>query len=319
MRRRGAGSQTGAVDPLVVAPAFAPVAAAVLPRDVVRVVGPDAVAFLQGQLSQDVAALPVGAAAWSLLLAPTGKVEAWLRVHRFGVDELLLDVEAGWGPAVLARLTRFKLRTRAALEEVEGWRLVAVRGPGAAGIDPVEAGGVVRADPGWPQMAGIDLLGPDAAVPDGVPQVPAEDYEAARIACGVPAMGAELTERTIPAEAGRWLVDVSVSFTKGCYTGQELVARLDARGSNVARRLRHVEVGDGPAPGPGAVVVVDGVEVGALTSVATRPGGRAIALAYVGRSVVPPASGVVAWEEREVPAVVRALPAELTAASGPGA
>lgn len=297
---------------------FAPVAAAVIPRDVVRVTGPDAVTFLQGQLSQVVAGLAPGTAAWSLLLQPSGKVEAWLRVHRRGDDELLLDVDAGWGAAVRTRLERFKLRTRAEVEPLEGWHLVAVRGPGSTGVEPDAVGGVVRSEPGWPGLAGIDVLGPDVVVPDGLAVAGVEDYEAARIACGVPAMGAELTERTIPAEAGRWLIGVSVSFTKGCYTGQELVARLEARGTNVARHLRLLEVGGvgggvdgtgGGVPPTGAHVLVEGAEVGTVTSVAARPGARCVALAYVGRSVVPPASGVAAWEGGEVPVVVGELPA----------
>src|SRR5690606_40866239 len=81
-----------------------------LPRDVVRVAGPDAVDYLQGQLSQDVAALGPGEAAWSFLLQPTGKVDAWLRVTRTGDDELVLDVDARHGEAVVARLRRFLLR-----------------------------------------------------------------------------------------------------------------------------------------------------------------------------------------------------------------
>ena len=72
-------------------------------------------------------------------------------------------------------------------------------------------------------------------VPPGDPAA----FEAARIEAGVPAMGREITDKTIPQEAGA-LVEHAVSFTKGCYTGQELVARLDARGNNVARRLRGV-------------------------------------------------------------------------------
>ena len=91
-------------------------------------------------------------------------------------------------------------------------------------------------------------------------------YEAVRIECGVPAMGSELTERTIPAEAGQWVIDRSVSFTKGCYTGQELVARIDSRGGNVPRHLRGIVIDADPPP-VGGVVVADGVEVGTLTSV----------------------------------------------------
>ena len=88
----------------------------------------------------------------------------------------------------------------------------------------------------WGGLAGYDLLGADPVAPDGAVAVSQDDYEAARIEAGFPRHGAELDERTIPAEAG--LVEASVSFTKGCYTGQELVARIDSRGSNVPRHLR---------------------------------------------------------------------------------
>ena len=91
-------------------------------------------------------------------------------------------------------------------------------------------------------LPGVDLVGPVAEVPpDGVRAVLARRptrRSASRPAC--PVMGRELDERTIPAEAG--VVDRSVSFTKGCYTGQELVARIDSRGGNVPRRLRGIVV-----------------------------------------------------------------------------
>jgi folate-binding protein YgfZ len=98
-------------------------------------------------------------------------------------------------------------------------------------------------------------------------------------------MGAELTERTIPAEAG--VVERSVSFTKGCFTGQELVARIDSRGGNVPRHLRLLE-SDDDLP-VGADVLVDGQPVGEITSSA-----RGVALAYVGRAVTVPADATVA-------------------------
>ena len=128
-------------------------------------------------------------------------------------------------------------------------------------------------------------------------------YEAVRIEAGVPAMGAELTERTIPAETG--IVDRTVSFTKGCYTGQELVARIDSRGGHVPRHLRGVVL-SGPAPA-GATLEVDGKNVGALTSVGRRPDG-AVALAYVGRDVAPPANGTVSWEGGTTSGRVEVLP-----------
>src|ERR1700722_5923856 len=102
-----------------------------LDRDVLRVSGPDAVSYLQGQLSQDVAALAVGESADSLILTPQGKLDAFLRVSRIGDEELILDVEAGFGDAVAARLARFKLRVHVDIEPLP-WRGVALRGPRAA-------------------------------------------------------------------------------------------------------------------------------------------------------------------------------------------
>ena len=81
-------------------------------RDVVRVSGPDAVTYLQGQLSQDVVALQVGACAWTFVLQPQGKVDAWFRITRLADDSFLCDVDAGFGEALVTRLNRFKLRVK---------------------------------------------------------------------------------------------------------------------------------------------------------------------------------------------------------------
>ncbi len=89
-------------------------------------------------------------------------------------------------------------------------------------------------------------------------------------------------------------MDESVSFTKGCYVGQELVARIDSRGAATPRRLRRVEI-DGPPPPQGTELQIDGVSVGRLTSVVANPGsGPVLALALVKRAVEPPAAAVVA-------------------------
>ena len=262
-----------------------------LPRDVLRAAGPDAVSFLQGQVSQDVEGLAVGASAWSFVLQPQGKVDALVRVTRVADDEVMLDTDAGYGEAVLARLNRFKLRVKADIDPV-GWRCLAVRGV----MPTVEVVGVAAFGMGG------DVLGADVDVPDGVPLCDVAAYEALRIEHGWPAMGAELTDRTIPAEAG--IVDRTVSFTKGCYTGQELVARIDSRGGNVPRHLRGVVV-QGVAV-VGAAVVVDGKEVGTLTSATASPSfpDATVALAYVHRDVGPGAAASV----EDVPAEVRSLP-----------
>ena len=86
------------------------------PRDVVVVAGPDAGSYLQGQLSQDVEALPVGGSGETFVLQPTGKVDAWMRVTRLSAERYILDVDVGYGEVVVQRLTRFLLRTDCTVE-----------------------------------------------------------------------------------------------------------------------------------------------------------------------------------------------------------
>jgi tRNA-modifying protein YgfZ len=278
-------------------------AAAPVGRDVIRVIGPDAVDYMQGQCSQDVAALEPGNSADALLLEPQGRVDAFVRVTRTGEDELMVDTDAGWGDVVVARLERFKLRVKVEISRV-AWSCVAVRGPAADSVG--SPSGILRIAVDWPGLGGFDLLGEDPVVPQGVEECGAQAWQAARIEAGIPMMGSEIDERTIPEEAG--LVGRCVSFTKGCFTGQELVARLDARGSNVARRLRGLAVaGTGPGSGPGAgtELVAGDKTVGRITSEAWSPGmGCTVALAYVHRSV-DMGSTVVAGEFN---AEVRQLP-----------
>ena len=278
--------------------------AALVPRDVVLTTGGDAASYLQGQISQDVEALGPGASAWSLVLAPQGKVDAWFRLTRLGEHEFLIDLDAGFAGALVARLERFKLRVDAAFESLEGWRMLAVRGPAAADPNLDEVDAAVRASVEWPGYCGIDLLGPEVSVPAGVADSPAA-VELARIRAGWPAMGRELTERTIPAEVAG-LVESSVSFTKGCYTGQELVARIDSRGGNVPRPVRLLEIRGDPVS-PGAEITVDGKVVGEVTSAAADPAsGVTVALGPVHRRVETPADAEVAG----MPATVLATPAQ---------
>jgi folate-binding protein YgfZ len=278
-------------------------------RDVLKVAGPGAIAYLQGQVSQDIDALAVGASARSFVLQPTGKVDAWVRVTRIAADEVVIDVDGGHGETLVARLRRFLLRTKADIEALD-WRALAIRGPGAAEAVPADLGDDALVVPaGWPGVDGVDLLGRAVEPPPGVPEVDASAYESLRVRSGVPRMGAELTGATIPAEVGKWVIDASVSFTKGCFTGQELVARIDSRGGHVPRHLRGLVADSGEQAPVGASVVVEGAEVGKVTSAAAAPGaGHALALAYVGRAVTPPAAAVVRHDGEALPVTVVDLP-----------
>lgn len=224
------------------------------------VTGRDAASYLQSQLSQDITGLGVDRSAWSFLLAPNGRVDTLLRVWHYDPSSFLLDTDAGFGASMVARLLRFRIRVDVAIEPVDS-RVVAVRG-----VSDRPAGSVVA----WGE--GYDIIGPDAVAPDGIAEGSADDLLVARIAARWPAMGAEIVPgETIPAETG--VVPFAVSFTKGCYPGQELVERMDSRGAVPPRSLVVVDVPAGARPGD--PYVVDGAPVGVLTSVA---GTRALAV-----------------------------------------
>ena len=310
-----------------------------LPRDVLSVSGADAATYLQGQCSQDVEGMPVGGTADALLLSPQGKVDAFVRVTRTSDDAFVIDTDGGYGEVVDARLRRFRLRVEVGIEPLP-WSCVAIRGPQAGGsaVARPAAGagtgpdGVLRLPVEWPGLSGFDLVGPSPAsggpidgwVDPGVPRCGDAAWETVRIEAGVPANGREITDTTIAAEVG--LVERTVSFTKGCFTGQELVARLDARGSKVARKMSGLvleagvhsgdEGGAGYALPPigATVLTADGeLEVGHLTSVAWSPGlGAAVGLATLHRRIAPPAAVVVRWMGDDGPrtavAEARSLP-----------
>jgi len=201
-----------------------------VPRDVVQVHGPDAASYLQSQLSQDLRPLQVGQSAWTFLLQPTGKVDVLARVWRTAEETFVLDTDAGFGDTMVARVNRFKIRVKADVAPL-AWRCIAVRGV------PVPAGSLVA----WGD--GFDILGDGVEQPADVPEGSADDLLAARIEATWPAMGAEiLPGETIPAETG--ITDRAVSFTKGCYPGQELVERMDSRAVTAPRLLRTLWAAD---------------------------------------------------------------------------
>jgi tRNA-modifying protein YgfZ len=241
-------------------------------RDTVTIGGPDAAKFLQGQLSNDVAGLAVGASCWSFLLDPSGKLGFLLRARRNAEESFTLDAEFRSGDAVEARLRRFLIRTKATIST--GHAIVDVSGT-SDGVELV----------GWWGE------GSHRSVADGsAPLAATPHVDALRIAAGWPGEG-ELTEGVIPGETG--VVGVAVSFTKGCYTGQELVARIDSRGNNVPRHLSKVVLGGHASVGDD--VFVDGEARGALTSVAGLN-----ALAYIHRNVETPTECTVNGAPGEV-------------------
>ncbi|MDW3218461.1 MAG: hypothetical protein R8F63_07580 [Acidimicrobiales bacterium] len=224
-------------------------------RGVVRVTGDEAASYLQGQISQDVDRLAPGDSAWSLVLDPAGKLVAWFRLWA-QEDGFLLDTEPAAVDALVARLERFKLRTDASFVVEGGWMLEStLETRGATGVPDTP----LTAWFDWPGFGCHERLTTDDLTPELDPA-----YEEARIRAACPRLGVDIDDETIPGEGGQPLIDLSVSFTKGCYTGQELVARIDSRGGNVPRPLRVIEAEAELAVGAG--VAFDGQDVGLLTS-----------------------------------------------------
>jgi folate-binding protein YgfZ len=273
-------------------------------RDVVAVSGPDATSFLQSLLSQDLDPVAVGEAVHALLLEPRGKLIADLRAARVADDEWWLVCEPDVGEVLAAGLTRFKIRVKVDIDD----RSDSVVAAAARGAVPSELGPGVHVVPvAWGSEPGAELLGSAAAIDEavralvelGATEIDADAYDALRIEAGVPRQGYDIDETTIAQEA--YLERDAVSFTKGCFVGQELVCRIDTRG-HVNRLLRRLRA-DAPVE-RGAAVEADGKEVGTVTSSAGP-----VALATLRREVEPGSSVLVRTPAGEVTARVEAVDA----------
>jgi folate-binding protein YgfZ len=213
------------------------------PRAYIRVSGPDAEDFLQRMVSNDVAA---NDACEALLLTPKARIIAPLRVTRRGPDDFLLITEPELGEVVRAQLARARFAAKVEIEPEQ--------------------------HESWLVLGGDEVLDERPAGDEASE----EDVERWRIESGIPRWGRELDESILPAEAG--LDETHISFTKGCYPGQEPIARQHYRGK-VNRRLRVLEIAGGAEAGDD--LTHDGKKVGRITSAA-----NGVALGYV-RTEVP--------------------------------
>ncbi len=257
-------------------------------RDILLVSGADAFRYLQTQLTQDIVALEPGDSTWSFILTPKSEIEELVRVTRHG-DVAVLDVAVGRGPALRGRLDGLLFRMEVVFEE-ETWQGVAWRGDGAREVE-VDAP-VVAALP-WDSVDAADVLGPEPGAPTQIPSLSIEELEALRIEAGWPAEP-EIDGLATPAMTG--IVEDTVSFTKGCYTGQEFVARVQSRGATPPRRLVRVLFTAGEQVAPGTEFMIDGELVGTITSSVPSAG---VGLGYLKRSIVAPVDavcgGVTVW------------------------
>jgi folate-binding protein YgfZ len=295
-------------------------------RGAVLVTGPDSWSYLQSLVSADLDTVDDGHGVHSLLLTPQGKLDVDFRLLRMG-GEVWLDCDPGFGDQLAASLLRFRIRVKCDVTDRTGeWGSLAVRGPNAidaaSALDvqvpaaphahvPLEDAAVVRAP--WPGGDGFDVVGPAATVAKaadrlsavGVPACSTEAYEMLRIEVGVPRQGYDLDEKTIPQEA--FLELDAVSFSKGCFLGQELVCRIDTRG-RVNRYLRRLTAIEDGRPPRGAEIVAGDKVVGTVTSSVAADDAPAAALGYVRHEIDPPAEVELRWDGQTARAVVEPLP-----------
>jgi folate-binding protein YgfZ len=218
-------------------------------------------------LSNDVAALGPGEACDALLLTAKARLIAPLKVLRRGHEDFLLLTEPELGDVVRRELLRMRFAARCEIEPEEHESLLLL-GADDGGIPTDELG-----------VPAVEVL--DAEVPDGADALTAEELERLRIRARTPRWGRELDDRVLPAEAG--LTETHVSFSKGCYPGQEPIARLHYRGK-ANRGLRVLELEGTELPAYDADVLLGEKAVGRVTS-AAREDGHVVALGYVRREV----------------------------------
>jgi folate-binding protein YgfZ len=269
-------------------------------RGAIDVLGPDAAEYLQGQVTNDVEALEVGEGQYAALLDRKGHMQTDLRVLRVGQEAILLDTEAATKDVALRHLTMYSVGRDVKVLDASAERaFVSLIGPRAAeiaGTPPLpEFANEATTVAGVDVLAvgtrdGIDLLFPAAErgrvvatlVEAGAVEVSPEAVEIVRVEAGVPRFGAEMDAATMPAEAS--IVEDAVSFTKGCYIGQETVARLHYKGKP-NRHLRGLRLSGAAAPG--AALRLGEKEVGTLGGAVVSPALGPIGLAIVRREAQP--------------------------------
>ena len=263
------------------------------PRGLLALTGGDRETFLQGMVSNDVVGIPDGKTRHATLLAATGHILADLHVWTLH-NTLLVETDPASLNTLLSTLSKFLIMEDVQIADWSAqYAVLSVYGEGAAEVTlpGVNAAVVSTA---FPILPGVDLWvraeEKDAALSKllalGAVLLAADDAEAMRIEMGLPKWGAELSPSVLLPEAE--MLD-AVSYTKGCYVGQEIVARLHARGHTNKALRRILLAEDAPVPPVGATLHVPedgpepGREIGSVTSAAPSPsrGGQAIALGYV--------------------------------------
>jgi folate-binding protein YgfZ len=295
------------------------------PRGLVAVGGPDAVTFLHGILTNDIAVLAIGDGCYAAWLTPQGRMITDMHVLRLE-GEVLLEMEPAMAVPVADRLDKSIFSEQIRIDDRSGQFLsLTLHGPRAlavvvdgVGLDAAQRSALASA-PGagnrvvsfdeagvlvftgrWLGSEGARVIGPapaidrlrTAALQAGAARLSEDVADALRIEAGTPVFGTDMTEDTIPLEAG--IAERAISMTKGCYVGQEVIVRILHRGQGrVVRRLMGLEIAGDQVPAAGTELFEGEKSVGRITSAAMSPGiGHHIALAYLHRDVAEPGQRV---------------------------
>jgi folate-binding protein YgfZ len=247
-----------------------------------RLSGPDRERYLNGQVTQDVAALTEGEARFAAVCTAKGRMEGALWIAAHG-DAYFLDAEPALRESLGARLEKYLIADDAVFEDVsDSWSLSHVFGE-APPASPETGFAIRHARYG---VTGHDVWIPSSGAVVVGDRVEDDVVEMLRIEHAIPRWGAELTAQTLPPEAGPIMLR-AISYTKGCYVGQETIARLKSVG-HVNRTLVFLRSANADAPAPGTKLVAGEKEVGTVTSSGFSPRlGTGIALGYVPAALAP--------------------------------
>lgn len=285
---------------------------AVPPKLEIRLSGADAFRYLNGQVTRDLGRLGQNEAIAACLLTPKGKLCAPLLIRRDGED-LIVESEMVLKEALLARLERYIVADDVTLSVEPPRSVIHVFGKTAT-VDPWASAEGIRVNRIGQSgkdfdLAMTEILGGDLTLMD--PTI----VEVLRIERGIPAWGAELSEETLPPEAGLDLTHID--YDRGCYPGQEIISRLKSIGrvNRILHHLKFPEESGEDTPRPGMPLVsVKGKEVGMITSIAPPIGGGFfMALGYVARAISEAAEPLFALD----PLTGRKTPLSITQVTGP--
>jgi folate-binding protein YgfZ len=253
-------------------------AAPLSPRALWKLSGPDATRYLNGQVTNDVTTLADGHAIYAAVCTAKGRMEGDVTIAKHGAA-YYLDADASLREALGARLDKYLIADDALFEDISNdWTLTHVFGAKSP-TAPSEGFIITNARDGLP---GHDVWTPSNQPPELGLLVDPDLIETLRLENGIPRWGAELTPNTLPPEAGPHML-AAISYSKGCYVGQETIARLKSVG-HVNKTLVFLRSATGQFPATGAMLTHAGREVGPVTSSGFSPRlEKGIALAYAQR------------------------------------